>query len=191
MVGNTKAILLFVAFFGIAHIGLCQKAMKVKLEDLSGEPILLPDVIDSSLAVVVFFSPECPLCKNYTLTLNELVEKEPHLSIVAVYSGTDYDAETIAAFDKKYNNAFTSLRDKKYKLAKAFGASVTPEAFLITPSGKVIYRGLIDNWVINLGGNHRREITAHYLTDAIAAYRAGAVPAIQQTEPKGCLLYAR
>jgi len=165
--------------------------MRVKVENLAGEVVQLPNVMDSSsLAVVVFCSPECPLCKNYTLTLNQLVQDDPQLTVVAVYSGTDYDVQAITDFNTKYNNQFITLRDKKYKLAKAFGATVTPEVFLIDSSGNVIYSGLIDNWVIKLGGSHRREITAFYLTDAISSFRAGITPAIQQTKAKGCLLYA-
>jgi hypothetical protein len=53
-------------------------------------------------------------------------------------------------------------------VARAFGASVTPEAFLFSSDGKLAYHGTIDN-----NRADPDKVVAHNLGDALAAVAAG------------------
>ena len=66
-------------------------------------------------------------------------------------------------------------------VARAFGASVTPEAFLFDKAGKLAYHGTIDD--------NRKEpdkVKARYLKDALDAVVAGKKPAVPETKGLGC-----
>jgi len=66
-------------------------------------------------------------------------------------------------------------------VARAFGASVTPEAFLFDKAGKLAYHGTIDD--------NRQEpdkVKARYLKDALEAVAAGKKPAVPETKGLGC-----
>src|SRR5690348_12473569 len=45
---------------------------KISLTDLANSPAHLDINSSKKLYVFVFLSPECPLCQNYTVTLNKL-----------------------------------------------------------------------------------------------------------------------
>lgn len=183
-----KSQLLFFGFWMLSIIGFSQDFSTIKLKTLDGKSTTI--VSKNNPVAMVFYSPECPLCKNYTLTLNQLSEAYPEVRFVAVFSGKDYSKKEIIAFKEKYQIEFDMLLDKHYELAQSVDASVTPEAVLLDTNQAILYRGLIDNWAIKLGGSHRREVTEKYLKDAIEAVLKNQTPAISKTEPMGCLLYA-
>ena len=66
-------------------------------------------------------------------------------------------------------------------VARAFGASVTPEAFLFDKTGKLAYHGTVDD-------NHldASKVQKRYLIDALDAVVAGKAPALPETKSLGC-----
>jgi len=71
--------------------------------------------------------------------------------------------------------------DDTSAVARAFGASVTPEAFLFDKAGKLAYHGTIDD-------NHQdaSKVQKRFLTDALDAVVAGKPPALSETKSLGC-----
>jgi peroxiredoxin len=149
------------------------------LQDLSGEQGLL----------LLFMDPDCPVTQKYGATIRALYEEYQNkgIRIAAVYPLVLMQQEKIRQFAEAYQYPFPHLLDPKLDLTKAIGASVTPEAFLLSKEGKILYQGAIDNWFYELG-RYRRVITRHYLEDALAAsLQKQAVP-IPKTEAIGCLI---
>ena len=72
-------------------------------------------------------------------------------------------------------------------IARAAGASVTPEAVVVDRAGAVRYRGRIDNLYVDLG-RRRHAATVHDLRDAIDAVLAGRPVATPRTEALGCYI---
>jgi hypothetical protein len=72
-------------------------------------------------------------------------------------------------------------------LTKALKATVTPEAVVIDNNKNRIYSGKIDNRFEDIG-KRRTIITEQYLQDAIDAILHNKLPAIERTEPVGCIL---
>jgi hypothetical protein len=66
-------------------------------------------------------------------------------------------------------------------VARAFGASVTPEAFLFDKGGKLVYHGTIDD-------NHKQpdQVSKRYLKDALDAVAGGKAPSVGETKSMGC-----
>ena len=71
--------------------------------------------------------------------------------------------------------------------ATRFGISVTPEAVVLSPEGKVLYRGRIDDRY-SLDSKRREEASTHDLADAIEAAIEGKEPAVRETTAFGCPL---
>jgi hypothetical protein len=72
-------------------------------------------------------------------------------------------------------------------IARATGASITPEAVLIDSAGATRYRGRIDNLYVDLG-RRRQAATVHDLRDAIDALLAGRPIGQPRTEAFGCYI---
>ena len=90
------------------------------------------------------------------------------------YAGTQARAKSL-------NLAVPYVVDETSNVARAFGASVTPEAFLFDAGGKLAYHGTIDD-------NHRDpgKVEKRYLRDALDAVAAGKRPAVPESKGLGC-----
>lgn len=144
---------------------------------------------NNSLTVLFFLSPECLLCINYTLAMKELVNEFQNDSIVfyGLHSADWFTANEVEAYRLKYDLPFTMLLDKGNQVAKALGATVTPEVFVLNSNTEVIYSGKIDNWVNELG-KKKLEVTEHYLRNTLVAWQKGETIQPHKTEPTGCLI---
>ena len=134
----------------------------------------------------VFMSPECPLCQNYSATIQSIQEKyKQHLQVYAIVPGNTYDAATIASFKQKYKVNFDFFADTSLQLTKYLQATVTPEVLLLNTNMQLIYSGAIDNWAIALG-KKRVKTTEFYLVNAIENTLHQQPVSISHTNPVGC-----
>src|SRR5207245_2384058 len=78
---------------------------------------------------------------------------------------TTADAD-VARYAKDYRYAFPLLIDRRQVLVQLSGATVTPEAVVLSPEGKVLYKGRIDNRVEDFG-KQRPEATERDVRDAL------------------------
>ncbi|HMI61386.1 MAG TPA: redoxin domain-containing protein [Puia sp.] len=141
-----------------------------------------------SLQAVVFLSPECPLCKNYSLTLNSLQrEYAGKVAFTGVIPGRAYSVLEVKAFTSKYKISFPVVIDSTKTMTAGLKATVTPEVFLIGPDKKVYYHGSIDNWIKDLGMASARP-TVFYLKDAIDQTLAHQPVVHPFNKPVGCLI---
>ena len=142
----------------------------------------------TSLRVVVFLSPECPLCQNYSLPLNEMQKKYAgKVEFSGVVPGKAYSPADVKAFTAKYHIIFPVTIDSARTLSASLKATITPEVFLLGPDKKVLYHGSIDNWIKELGMQSARP-TAFYLKDAIDEALAHQPVRIPYNKPVGCLI---
>jgi peroxiredoxin len=145
-------------------------------------------VLRKKLVAVVFLSPECPLCQNYSLVLNRLqVKFGKDLDIVGIFPGKSNSLSDCLAFRTKYHIQFLLLTDTLKSLVKVLGASITPEVFLLDQTKTLVYHGAIDNWVAALG-KQKRKATENYLEDGIAEQLEGVSVKIKEAKPIGCFI---
>ena len=81
--------------------------------------------------------------------------------------------------------AFPYVVDATSDVARAFGATHTPEAFLFDKDGKLVYHGAIDD------SKEADQVAAHYLQDAIDAALAGKAVPVAETKAIGCSIKFR
>lgn len=137
---------------------------------------------------IIFLSPECPLCRNYTATLNKLNGKYGDRVLFAgIVPGSSYSAEDVNTFRKDFAVGFPVYIDPGKKLAEELQATITPEVFLLAPDGPLLYSGKIDNWAVKLGQT-RQVITERYLEDAIGNYLSGMPVVVKRTRAVGCMI---
>lgn len=142
----------------------------------------------AAIRVVIFLSPECPLCQNYSLPLNQLCKKYAgKVQFTGVVPGKAYSAADVGAFTQKYHIGFPINIDSAKTMSKLLKATVTPEVFLLGPDTKVLYHGSIDNWIKDLGMQSARP-TVFYLQDAIDQSLAHQPVRVPYNKPVGCLI---
>ena len=141
-------------------------------------------IVLSKNTAFVFLSPECPLCKNYMLVLNNLVKAYPQVNIVGIIPGKSYTAKVIKEFGIEYQAQFNLYLDQDKALTKLLLAKTTPETVLLDQLGNIRYRGLIDNWQATLGVK-RKVITDHYLENALKKITSKNYT-YTETNPIGC-----
>ena len=138
---------------------------------------------------VVFYSGECPISNAYSPTLNDLRKKFPEtaLKLLGVCVDPDLADQAIRDHSKEFALRFPVARDRRGALAKALGATVTPEAFVIDDQGRIRYHGRIDDQYAARQKRNARSET-HELQDAIALVLAGKTVPKEFVPAVGCPL---
>lgn len=81
---------------------------------------------------------------------------------------------------------FPYVVDATSNLARAFGATKTPEAFLFDRDGKLVYHGAIDD-----NADEPSKVENAYLKLALDAVLNGGVVAVKETKSIGCTIKFR
>ncbi|SFV28502.1 redoxin family protein [Thermoflavifilum thermophilum] len=160
------------------------------LHTLSGEQISINQILkDDKFDLFIFLSPECPLCQNYTLTLNNLYirfQGNP-IAWVGIIPGKGFSRQQMIDFVGRFHIRFPVYVDSDMQLTHLLGATITPQVILLNRKGEQLYSGAIDNWAVSLG-QQRTIITAHYLQDALSSCLRGLPLTITHTQPVGCYI---
>ncbi|MCC6690192.1 MAG: redoxin domain-containing protein [Bacteroidia bacterium] len=161
----------------------------INLQTISLDEFPLRQLAANKASVIIFLSPDCPMCQNYTLTLNQLNEKyKPSgIKFYGIFSGRNFSLQEIKKYKQQYKITFELLMDKKKQLSSLLKAGVTPEIVVLNNIGKIMYSGSIDNWLFELG-QKRSVITENYLDDALQCIATNKEIKIKTTEAKGCLI---
>ena len=162
------------------------------LPDVAGEKHSSAEWRGKKAVLVFFVAAECPVSNFYSPDFARIAHEYAEKGVVTygVHCDEDLTAADAAAHAKEYGLKFPLLLDPKQKLAGAVGARTTPEAFVLSPDGSVLYHGRIDDrFAIN--GKRRDEPSKHELEDALRAVVAGKKPDVAETKPYGCPLPRR
>jgi len=170
-------------------VGFAAMAVKAQtLVDVDGRAGSLRLKGGEEYTVIVFLSPECPLCQNYTAVLNSLADTyKGKIAVYGIIPGKSYSAAEGKKFLSDYHIGFQLLFDRSFLLCRRLKATITPQAFLLGRNNEVLYSGLIDNWAASLGVQ-RTVVTEHYLADAIDASFKHLPVNPRKTRPVGCLI---
>jgi len=159
----------------------------ISLPGADGEshtPLVVPE--DKKATVLFFVSPFCntagtlmPEIIQISADFGEdfafcVVHAEPGLKITDVLAhSTIFEVQTLAVLDENL------------ALAKKTGATITPEAVVISPDGSTLYQGRIND--LYLGPTQRQqEATTHDLRAALEAIQAEKEPNPAKVDPVGC-----
>src|SRR5262249_22711277 len=185
---------LVLAFSPAGSLGVQSKTVSARtvkpftLQDQDGKPWSLADRKDSKAVVVLFMGTECPVNIQYLPALAGLHKdySGKGVSFVAVNSNVHDTPARITAWATANKLPLPVLKDTGNVVADDFAARRTPEAFVLSPKGQVLYQGRIDDQVGI--GYRRKEPTRRDLAAALDEVLAGKAVSTPVTEAPGCLI---
>ncbi|TWT65901.1 thiol-disulfide oxidoreductase [Posidoniimonas polymericola] len=158
------------------------------LPDHLGKPWSLADQAASELVVVAFLGTECPLAKLYGPRLQALADEYGPRGVrfVAVDSNSQDSLAEITAYVRRHEVQYPVLKDQANRVADQFGATRTPEVFVLDRSRRVRYQGRVDDQYVV--GIQRDEPTREDLRAALDELLAGKEVSQPATKALGCLI---
>ena len=155
------------------------------LPGTDGKKHSLADHKDKDLVVLVFTCNSCACSEEYEDRIIAFANKyRDKVAVVAVNVNTipddRLDAMKKRAAKKKF--PFEYLYDETQQIARAYGATWTPEFFVLTKDRKVAYMGAMDD------KTKADEVKDRYLEAAVDALLKGEKPAKGETVGRGCLI---
>jgi peroxiredoxin len=161
---------------------------EVKMTDVSGKEISIKDAMKENGVLVMFSCNTCPyVIKNQARTKAICDYALAHKMGVIIINSNEAqrdEADSYKAmqeYAKKQGYDFYYALDNSSKVADAFGATHTPETFLIDASGKIVYKGAIDD-----NPSDADNVKHQYLKDAIDETVAGKSVTIKESRSIGC-----
>jgi peroxiredoxin len=156
------------------------------LKDIHRRPRSLEVFKDKKAFVVIFMDTECPIANLYLPTAIELHQRYAGKGVqfLAINSSGQDSFATVSAHAQERSVPFPVLKDFDQRVADAFGAQRTPEAFLLDADRVIRYHGRIDD---QYGVGVRRDKPARRdLEEAINELLAGEPITMPSSEVSGC-----
>jgi peroxiredoxin len=175
---------------GATALALGSKAplATTKMKNVDGRMLAIADVTGKAGTLVVFTCNHCPFAKAWEERIVELANtySKQGIGVILINANdpTKYAEDGSAemqAHAKARGLQAPYVIDDTSAVARAFGATVTPEAFLFDKGGKLAYHGTVDD-------NHKDPagVKSRYLKDALDAVAAGKAPTQPETKSLGC-----
>jgi peroxiredoxin len=149
-----------------------------------GKAVALKDLLAKSKAVaVVFVATKCPVSNAYNARMAVLGKEyaAKGIPLVGINSNKTEPAAEVKEHAEKHGFTFPVLKDERNKVADAYGASHTPEIFVLDPKGNLIYHGRIDE-----SQDDPKNVKSPDLRNALDAFLAGKPVPTAQTKAFGC-----
>ncbi|MCC7473838.1 MAG: thioredoxin family protein [Pirellulales bacterium] len=155
-----------------------------ELEGTDGKKHSLRELAEAKAIAVIFTCNTCPVARAYEERITELTNKYKDKSVVVVAINVNKDsANSLPAMKERAEKEgfpFAYMFDPSQEIARAYGATVTPHAFLLDGKRNVAYMGAIDD------SQNLEKVSKHSLQDAIDNVLAGEAVAVPTTKQFGC-----
>jgi peroxiredoxin len=166
---------------------------EVEMKNIDGERLTIAGVAGKKGTLVVFTCNSCPWVKAWEERMVDLGNEYSKQGIGVVFVNSNDpavkpadDFEPMQTRAKQRGMKFAYAVDATSDIARAFGATRTPEAYLFDADGKLVYHGAIDD-----NAHKPAEVSKHYLGDALQAVVAGEEIAMATTKALGCSIKFR
>jgi peroxiredoxin len=136
------------------------------------------------VVVLVFLANHCPVVTDYEDRIIDLANELKGKSVKFIgVSVNRMKSDRLPAIkervvDKGYN--FVYGFDESQKIGKAYGATVTPQFFVLDKDRVIRYTGALDD------NQNESKVTKTWLKDAITAVLNGETVEVTESQPKGC-----
>jgi len=143
--------------------------------------------LKEDVVVVVFLANHCPVVKAYEDRLIEFTnaykDKGVRVVGISVSNPATYEQDKIPGikeYTKEHKSNYVYGYDESQAVGKAYGATNTPQFFVLDKDRKIQYTGTLDD-------NQREDqVKKTYLKDAVDAVLSGKTPEVDETRPQGC-----
>jgi len=174
-------------------LGSAAPMRETMLQGADGRERSIASVAGAKGTLVVFTCNSCPWAKMWQERVAAIGNEALKLGfgVLAVNANDpavnpeDGPAE-MAKRAKKLGLRFPYVVDATSYVARAFGASRTPEAFLFDAKGRLVYHGTVDD-----NARDANAVKQPWLRDAVEAVAAGHTVATAETKAMGCSIKFR
>jgi peroxiredoxin len=165
-----------------------EKAIDFNLKGIDGKVYSIENFKESKALLIIFMCNHCPYVRAKIEMIKALQEKykENGLTIVGInsnesenYPEDSFEGMVETAKQKEFN--FIYLHDDTQEIAKAYGASCTPDPFLFDAEQKLVYHGRLNNQM-----EPDQEPTEQDMDEAIQSVLAGKRPKHEFLFSLGC-----
>ncbi len=161
---------------------LGKEAPLFELPDAEGKIHDLADYRGGQGTVIIWLSTKCPVSNDYNGRMAALARKyrAKGFAFLGIDSNRTEKIEEIAAHASENGLDFPVLKDERNVVADAYGASVTPEVYVLDAEGVLRYHGRIDDSLKESG------VTTRDLEGALDAMLEGNPVPKSESTAIGC-----
>jgi peroxiredoxin len=175
------------------QLGATVPMADVKMKNVDGAELAIEDVRGKKGTLVVFTCNACPWVKAWETRIVELgnAYASRGIGVIAINSNdpgqvAEDGYEAMQNRAKQRRMKFPYVVDGTSEVARAFGATRTPEAFLFDADGKLVYHGTVDD-----NAREPQKVSKRYLRDALQSVSQGKDVPVQETKALGCSIKFR
>ena len=178
------AFLLFIHFSNLFAKDPGDKVDNFSIKNFDGKTYSINDVKDSKGLIIIFWSTKCPFVQAYNDRINDLVSSYQQKGFIfwAINSNKTESASEVDSHAKTNNYVFPVLKDENNTVADMFGATRTPEVFIINKDNVIVYHGRIDD------NKDKADVTSNDLANALDEILGGKDVSIKSTKQFGCTI---
>jgi len=158
------------------------------LKNIDGKSITIATAGGRKGTLVFFICNHCPFVKGWQTRIASVgnAAKSRGVGVLAINANDPaaYPEDGFAEMQKRAKDVgykFAYAVDPTSDVARAFGASHTPEVFLFDAKGKLVYHGAIDD---NM--REPKSVEHKWLEDAVNAVVSGKPVPVAETKALGC-----
>jgi peroxiredoxin len=153
------------------------------VRDLSGKEVAFA-ALKGPVTVVTFISTTCPISNAYDDRMNAVYQdySARGVKFIFVNANSNEPPAVVEKHAKDVGFTFPVYKDPRNALADRFGATVTPESYVIDETGAIRYHGQIDD------SRNEARIQTRGLRMALDAVLAGKPVQVQETKAFGCTI---
>lgn len=134
--------------------------------------------------VYLFLQSQCPCIYNHKETFGALLKSySGKVSFVAVFVDSKDNDNGIKDLLKNLGWKLPYIKDKKHQYVQALQPKVSTDCVVVDASGKVLYRGAIDDGPLNMG-----TVRNFYLKNALDQYFHHMPIKVSNGRGLGCFL---
>jgi len=161
--------------------------------NVDGKKLAISDVAGEHGTLVIFSCNACPWAQAWEERIVAIGNTYPEKGVGVIVINPN-DPERVAAdgYSEMQERAgakaygFPYVVDETSDVARAFGATRTPEVFLYDAEGHLVYHGAIDD-----DAKQPEKVESHYLREALDALIAGDEIPLAETKAMGCSIKFR
>jgi peroxiredoxin len=159
-----------------------------RMKSISGTDISIAEAAGTKGTLVIFTCNHCPWVKMWQGRIaaigNAAIKRGVGVLAVnsndpAAYAEDGFDEMKARA--KKLGFKFPYVVDATSEVARAFGATHTPEAYLLDAQGHLVYHGGVDD-----NAREEKAVRQPWLRDAVEALVSGKPIPMAETKALGC-----
>ncbi len=177
------------AALALACTPLLAGTLSFQLHDTQGATHTAAEWGGAKAVVLFFTTTDCPIANSYVPEMNRIHDAYAPRGVqfFGVQTDLTIPEPDVVKYATDFRYAYPLLLDPQQVLVRHTGASITPQAAILSPDGTLLYLGRIDDRVADFGKQRSKPVTLD-LRDSLDAVLAGKPVPHAKTKSIGCAI---